>query len=90
MRCDGCGHEATVLKTVVCRADRDRQGVLCGECWLPLRELVWIVPGWLNCFGRCRSCGEWESVRGLRDVKPGEPVSGTCRACDNGTEEGAV
>ena len=42
------------------------------------------LPRSLNVWGRCRGCGRWESVNLLRDLKPGEPVSGTCRACENG------
>ena len=79
--CTGCGVEATALKTVVCRADRERRGVLCDSCWLPLRERLWIVPGSLNVWGRCRDCGTWASVNDLRDVKPGNPVSGVCVGC---------
>jgi hypothetical protein len=81
VRCGCCDVEATALKTVLCRADRERQGVLCDSCWLPLRELVWIVPGRLNVWGRCRRCGGWESVNLLRDAKPGYPVSGICVGC---------
>lgn len=81
MTCDGCGHAAAVLKSVVCRADRERQGVLCTSCWLPLRDRLWITPGPVNVFGRCRECGGWESVRDLSDIKPGEPVRGVCGAC---------
>jgi hypothetical protein len=79
--CDGCGHEAPALKSVVCRADRERQGVLCASCWLPIRHRLWLIPGWLNVWGRCRGCGEWESIRDLRDIKQGEPASGVCAGC---------
>lgn len=81
MRCDGSGIEAPALKSAVCRADRERQGVLCDSCWLAFRELVWVDPGRLNVWGRCRVCGGWESANLLRDVKPGYPVSGVCVDC---------
>ena len=58
--------------------------------WLPLSDRLWIVPGPVACFGRCRGCGEWFSVRDLSDRKPGGghgTMIGTCPACDNGGEE---
>ncbi len=84
MRCAGCCVEAPALKTVLCRADRERRGVLCDSCWLPLKDRLWIVPGWVACFGTCRLCGEWVSVRELRDARLGGKRSawiGTCRMC---------
>lgn len=81
MVCAGCGTVAAALKTVRCRDDASRVGVLCDPCYGPLAHRLWIVPGWLNVWGRCRSCGSWESVNALRDVRPGEPVSGVCRSC---------
>ncbi len=72
------------LKSVVCRDDRDRQGTLCGPCWLPIRELVWIVPGPFAAWGRCRSCSGWFSVRELADRKPGGghgAMIGLCAGC---------
>jgi len=85
--CCKCGVSAPALKSVVCRDDRDRQGTLCGPCWLPIRELVWIVPGPFAVWGRCRSCGSWESVRDLREAKPGGghgAMIGVCGGCANG------
>jgi len=79
--CDGCGATAAAMKTCRRRRDGDGIGVLCDSCWLPLRNLVWIVPGGLNVWGRCRACGEWESINTLSDKKPGEPVSGVCATC---------
>ena len=84
MRCDGCGITAPALKTVRCRADRERRGVLCTACWEPLRESVWVVPGPVPCFGTCRACGEWASVNDLADATPGgrrSAPSGTCVDC---------
>jgi hypothetical protein len=75
--CDKCGAEASALKT--CRSrDGDGQEVLCGLCWLPLRDRVWVVPGPSAVWGRC---GSWESVRDLCDRKPGGghgAMIGTC------------
>ncbi len=83
MRCCKCGTEATVLKTCR-RRDGDGSGVLCDPCWLPLRELVWVIPGPVACFGRCRSCSGWFSVRELADLKPGgrrDAWMGMCVNC---------
>jgi len=84
MRCDGCASSAPALKTVICRADRERRGSLCVLCWEPLRDRVWIVPGPVPCFGTCSRCGEWASVNDLRDAKPGgrrSAPSGVCVGC---------
>ncbi len=86
MRCDKCGFEAPALKTCRCR-DSEETGVLCDACWEPLRELVWIVPGLVPCFGTCRICGEWVSVNDLRDTTPGgrrSAPSGVCVDCREG------
>jgi len=82
--CSGCGTESVALKSVVCRDDADRCGVLCGPCHEPLAHRVWIVPGPFAVWGRCRSCGSWESARDLRDAKPGGghgAMIGTCVSC---------
>jgi len=87
MVCSGCGNESVALKTVVCRDDADRCGVLCGPCHEPLADWLWIVPGPFACFGRCRGCGEWFSVRELSDRKPGGghgAMIGLCEGCANG------
>jgi len=84
MRCDGCGITALALKTVRCRSDRERRGVLCTGCWEPLRELVWIIPGPVVAWGTCSWCDDWASVNDLRDAKPGgrrSAPSGTCVDC---------
>jgi len=88
VRCGGCDVEATALKTVVCRAARERRGVLCDPCWLPLRDRLWIVPGPVACFGKCRKCGEWFSVKELADLKSGGGHGawlGKCRMCVEAT-----
>src|SRR5829696_2267273 len=82
--CDKCGVEAVVLKSVVCRADRERRGTLCSGCYEPLADRLWIVPGLATAFGTCRSCGEWVSVRELLDARLGGKRSawiGTCTMC---------
>ena len=71
------------MKTV-----RPRSGgasfVLCDGCYAPLSRWVWIIPGYIAVWGRCRGCGSWESVRDLRDAKPGGghgAMVGTCPDC---------
>ncbi len=83
MRCCKCGAEAPALKTCR-RREGEGYGVLCDACWLPLVDRLWIVPGTVACFGRCSGCGEWFSVRDLRDAKPGGghgAMIGTCSGC---------
>ena len=88
MRCHECGFEAVVLKTVRLRKDDYKQQfAVCNGCWLPIRELVWIIPGPVA-WGKCLSCGEWPSLRDLVDVKPGaagrgDAPGGTCVVCEN-------
>jgi len=82
--CARCGAAAAVLKTA---RWRDRNGgpfALCDPCWRPIAGAVWIVPGPVICFGTCRRCGEWASVRDLLGAKPGGKWSaptGTCVTC---------
>jgi hypothetical protein len=83
MRCCKCGHEEVALKTCR-RRDGDGSGVLCDECWVPLRELVWVIPGPVAVFGKCRSCSEWFSLRELSDRSGGgkwDSTTGTCPEC---------
>jgi hypothetical protein len=61
--------------------------VLCDPCWEPLRDRLWVVPGFASVWGKCQGCGEWESVRVLRDAKPGGgkgAMVGTCVNCAGG------
>ena len=87
MLCAGCGHEATALKTVRwLNGDRGhgRHWACCDPCWAEVRDAVWIIPGPIICFGTCHQCGEWVSVRDLRDAKPGgrrSAPAGRCRGC---------
>ena len=84
MTCDRCGVVAAALKTAKWR---DRNGgpfALCNPCWHPIRDAVWILPGPVPCFGTCRSCGEWASVRALADRTGGgkwDAPSGLCQTC---------
>jgi hypothetical protein len=83
MRCCICGVEAPCLKTVR-RREGEGTGVLCEGCWLPRRQLVWIIPGPVACFGTCRSCSSWFSLRALVEQKPGskrDAPSGLCPSC---------
>jgi len=83
MTCGVCGRGQQAMKTVRARTGGVRY-TLCDPCWRPISATVWIVPGPVLCFGTCRSCGEWASVRDLRDAKPGGKWSapaGTCATC---------
>jgi len=82
LKCDGCGAEGW-FKTVICRDDRDRGGVLCDACWLHLADRLWIVAGPVTVTARCDECDgfmnprELVAIRGL--VK--ESYRGTCVSC---------
>jgi hypothetical protein len=83
VRCDRCGHEEVALKTCR-RRDGDGTGALCDLCWLPLRDMVWVIPGPVACFGKCARCSGWFSVRDLRGLKPcgrRDAWVGTCEGC---------
>lgn len=57
---------------------------MCDGCWHPISHLVWVVLGPVACFGKCVSCGEWESARKLVGLKPGgrrDAWIGTCGRC---------
>ncbi len=87
MRCEKCGAAAPVLKTCRLRAGPGPAFALCDPCYAPLAEAVWIVPGPLVCFGTCRSCGSWFSVRELSEVSGGgrrDAPSGVCERCVTG------
>ncbi len=85
MRCCKCGASAPALKSVVCRDARNRRGVLCDPCWEPLADRLWILPGLVAAWGRCRECGEWFGVGELSDRKPGGghgAMIGACVDCE--------
>jgi hypothetical protein len=84
MRCVRCGFSAPVLKTCRRRDGGEQTFAFCDSCYGPLAHVVWIVPGLLPCFGTCVRCGEWVSVRELRNAKLGgrrSAPSGTCVDC---------
>jgi hypothetical protein len=84
MRCDRCRVEAPALKTCRWRSRPGPTFALCDPCYGPLAAAVWIVPGPVPCFGACRGCGSWFSVRELAERtgggKQGAP-SGICPDC---------
>jgi len=64
--------------------DEAEEWPLCERCYEVVSEEVLIVPGPVACFGRCRGCGDWFSVRELSDRKPGGGHGawvGTCVDC---------
>src|SRR3712207_6188145 len=63
--CHSCGAEAVTLKTCRYRTGGEQTFVLCDRCYAPIAGAVWIVPGPVACFGTCRSCGSWHSLRDL-------------------------
>lgn len=84
MRCDRCGAEAPVLKTCRWRNGNGVPFALCDPCWLPISGAVWVVRGPVTCFGQCRRCSEWFSVRELEDRTGGgrwDSLSGVCENC---------
>ncbi len=83
MLCSECGAESPAMKTVWWEEDDD-VWPLCGECYAEVADEVWIVPGAVPVFGKCRSCGEWESLRNLSDRRGGgrwDSPTGLCRGC---------
>ncbi len=84
MRCECCGVEDAVLKTVRWRSG-ERRFALCDPCWEPVSGSVWVVPGPVPCHGLCRSCSGWFRVSELSEPVPaggkwGAP-SGLCASC---------
>ena len=60
---------------------------LCDGCWLPISGAVWIVAGPVPCFGNCRTCREWVSVRDLSERTGGgrwDSITGVCADCSCG------
>jgi hypothetical protein len=76
---------APALKSVVRRDDHDRKHlfVVCQKCWLPIREDVWLVPGFVSVTGKCDACLSYVSVVELavRRALVKEIHRGTCRMC---------
>jgi hypothetical protein len=84
VRCDSCGFEAAVLKSCRWRVVGEQTFVLCDSCHAPIAAVVWIVPGPGPCFGTCRGCGSWFSVRNLAERALGgkyNAPSGICPGC---------
>jgi hypothetical protein len=87
VRCDQCGTAASVLKACRWRPRGERTFALCDSCWHPIRDSLWIVPGPVACFGKCRSCGSWFALQELFDLAPGgkwDAPSGLCPGCAGG------
>ena len=86
MICSECGQEGPAHKTVYWIADGDEaeEYVLCEPCYGEVADEVWIVPGPCVVFGKCRLCGEWESLRDLSDRRGGgrwDSPTGLCPGC---------
>ncbi len=90
MICEVCGYEELALKTVRWRAvgrKTARRFVLCDECWFPLRDSLWIVPGSHSVAARCDGCGAYMNPRDLVESRPGGGykrdiiASGLCAGC---------
>ncbi len=85
MVCSGCGVALPAMKTVYWRDDEEAEEfALCDACYEEVAGLVWVVPGPVYCFGQCRSCGSWFSVRELSEVSGGgkwSAPSGLCATC---------
>jgi hypothetical protein len=87
MRCSECGAEAPVMKTVYWPEEGDdaEEWPLCDGCYAEVAHEVLIVAGPAYCFGTCRRCEEWFSVKELTELRPagwkwGAP-SGLCPEC---------
>jgi ribosomal protein L37E len=86
MRCSECGYEERAMKTVYwpCEGDEADEHALCERCYGEVAEEVLIVPGPVPCFGTCKECSAWFSLRDLHDAKPGgrrSAPSGICPSC---------
>ncbi len=88
MVCDRCGATGW-FKTLVCREDRDRRGVLCDGCFDALGgvERFLIVHGEVNVTSRCDVCHFYLHPTELVESRPGGGYkrdlvsSGVCRSC---------
>lgn len=86
MVCSECGTEQPVMKTVYwpCEGDEAEEWALCDDCHADVAGEVLIVPGPVYCWGSCKGCGEWFSVRDLSDRTGGgrhSSPSGLCHGC---------
>ncbi len=83
MKCEGCGAEALVLKTVRWRTG-ERTFVLCDPCFGPLAASLWIIPGQEIAAARCDSCGYWQHPREMVELRRGakwDGYGGVCQEC---------
>jgi hypothetical protein len=72
------------MKTLRWRSGNGAPFALCDECWSPLVHVLWVVPGPVRCYGKCRSCGSWFVLKELSDLSPGgkwDASSGLCPGC---------
>ncbi len=89
MACSECGREEPALKTVYWMDEGDwaDERPLCDRCHGYVADKVLIVAGPAYCWGTCRGCGEWFSVRDLSDRAGGgrySSPSGLCVGCAGG------
>lgn len=83
MRCEGCGVEALVMKTVRWRTGQ-RIFTLCGPCHGPLSDSLWIVAGWEIASARCGECGHWLHPEEMAELSRGgrwDGYGGVCFSC---------
>ncbi len=86
MTCSECGHEEQAMKTTYRpeEGDEAEEWPLCESCYGPVAAEVLIVPGPVPCFGTCKKCSDWFSLRHLAEVTPGgrrSAPSGICPSC---------
>jgi hypothetical protein len=84
--CSECGTEEPAMPTVYWpeEGDEAEEWPLCPDCHGEVAGEVLIVPGPAYCFGTCRECGGWFSVRDLSERTGGGRYSspvGLCRGC---------
>ena len=74
-------HEVRLL---VRGRDEAKEWPLCDVCYGEVADEVLVVADPAYCFGTCRGCGEWFSVRELSEAAGGgrySSPSGLCRGC---------
>ncbi len=86
MVCSECGAEEPAMKTVywIDEGEETEEWPLCDGCYGEVADEVMVVAGPAYCFGTCRGCGEWFSVRELSEAAGGgrySSPSGLCRGC---------